>query len=85
MLYGHLLLVLYVTFLLWYHIRICLLTYTWYYLICEIPNKEFCLYLIHSKRIIIYLFIIHITELRNIYLDDGRPSMCLCLAMCMCM
>ena len=41
MLYGHLLLVIYVTFLLWYNMHICLLTYTWYYLICEILNKEY--------------------------------------------
>ena len=41
----------------------------------------------HTPLIIIYL--IHISELRNVYLDDGRPSMrmrmCIVSAMHMCM
>ena len=45
--------------------------------------REICRFT--KEKIIIYL--IHISELRNVYLDDGRPlmHMCIVLAMCMCM
>ena len=46
-------------------------------LVCT-GNIVFHLYLIHSKEKII-IYIIHIGELRTLDLDDGRPSMCMCM------
>ena len=50
-------------------------------------HYTFCLYEFTLREN--YLFIIHISELRNVYLDDGRPSMhmhmCIVLTIRTCM